>query len=307
MQINVEKENIGIRIDQYLCKINSDFSRTLVKKMIEEEKILVNGILKKGSYKLKIGDIIEVEEIETQKFQIKAENIPVKIIYEDNDILVIDKPKGLVVHPGNGNKSGTLVNSLMYTHKNSLSGINGVLRPGIVHRIDKNTSGIIVVAKTDIAHRKLTKDFKTHNITREYIALVQGIVEKDKLKISLPIGRDNASRIKMAVTKINSKEAITYITVLKRYYKPNYTLVTAKLETGRTHQIRVHMSYIGHPLLGDEVYSNNKNEFGIKGQMLHAKVLGFNHPITGKHVEFSSDIPKEFEEVLARLKDKEDK
>lgn len=307
MKINVEKENTGIRIDQYLCKINSDFSRALIKKMIEEGKVFVNGKTNKGSYKLKEGDLIEVNQIEKQELKIEAQDIPVKIIYEDNDILIIDKPKGLVVHPGNGNRNGTLVNSLMYTHKDNLSGINGILRPGIVHRIDKDTSGIIVVAKNDLSQRKLTEDFKVHNINREYIAIVKGIVEKDKLKISLPIGRDNISRIKMKVTRVNSKEAITYVTVLERFYNSNYTLISAKLETGRTHQIRVHMSYIDHPLLGDEVYSNGKNEFGIKGQMLHAKVLGFKHPTTGKYVEFTSEVPEEFSRVLNILRSKEDK
>ena len=195
----------------------------------------------------------------------------------------------------------------MFSHKDNLSQINGVVRPGIVHRIDKDTSGILVVAKTDKAHKTLSESFKKHDINRKYIAIVKGILEKDNLKINLPIGRDNTDRKKMTVTTKNSKEAITYIKVLERFYESNYTLVEATLETGRTHQIRVHMTYVGHPLMGDTTYSNGKNEFGIEGQMLHAKLLGINHPITGKYLEFEIDVPKEFKEVLNSLRKKEDK
>ena len=307
MYIEVNKENVGKRLDQYLCEQTTDLSRTLVKTMIEEEKVLVNGKAKKSSYKIKENDKIETFDIEQKNSEIIAEDIPVDIVYEDDDILIINKEKGVVVHPGNGNKSGTIVNSLLFTHKDNLSPINGVLRPGIVHRIDKDTTGIIVVAKSDNALKRLAEDFKIHNIKREYLGIVRGIVEKDKLKISLPIGRDTNSRIKMAVTKKNSKEAITNITVLQRFYNSNCTLISAVLETGRTHQIRVHMAYIGHPLLGDEVYSNGKNEFGIKGQLLHAKLLGFNHPITKEYVEYIADVPDEFKKVLNILKSRENK
>ena len=210
-----------------------------------------------------------------------------------------------MVHPGNGNFEDTIVNALMFSHKDKLSGINGVIRPGIVHRIDKDTTGIIVVAKNDNAHKCLAEQFKEHSITRKYIALVDGIIDKDKLRINLPIGRDEKNRIKMAVTTKNSKEAITNITVLKRYIKSGYTLVEAKLETGRTHQIRVHMSYIGHPLVGDNVYGKSNNEFGVQGQLLHAKVLGFVHPTTGKYMEFETNLHEDFKAVLDMLEKRE--
>ena len=211
----------------------------------------------------------------------------------------------MVVHPANGNYTGTMVNSLMESHKDKLSSINGVVRPGIVHRIDKDTSGILVVAKNDNAHKILSDQFKVHSITRKYVALVKGIIKEDEMTINLPIGRNHKDRKKMAVTYKNSKEAITHIRVLKRYYNSNLTLVEAVLETGRTHQIRVHMSYKNHPLLGDDVYGKKDNTYKIQGQMLHAKVLGFVHPTTGKYIEFESDLPDEFKELLVKLENKE--
>ena len=307
MEYIIEKddENIGERIDKYLPLVNEEFTRAFVQKLIDEKSITVNGAFVKASYKIKESDVIWVEDTEIKAVDILPEKMDIDIVYEDDDIIIINKPKGMVVHPGNGNYSGTLVNGLMYTHKDKLSRINGVIRPGIVHRIDKDTSGIIVVAKNDKAHKKLSEAFKVHDITRKYIAIVKGIIEKDNIKIDLPIGRDETDRIKMAVTPKNSREAITYIKVLERFRKSGYTLVEATLETGRTHQIRVHMSYIGHPLMGDEVYSKGNNEFGVKGQMLHAKVLGFTHPITGKYVEFENEDPKEFKKVLKDLREKE--
>lgn len=305
--IITDEQYIGMRIDQYINNIDENITRNYAQKLIEEQNILLNGEKTKSSYKLKSNDEVEIMDIDIVDAEILPENIPLDIIYEDQDIIIVNKEKGMVVHPGNGNTSGTLVNALMFSHKDNLSQINGVVRPGIVHRIDKDTSGILVVAKTDKAHKILSESFKRHDINRKYIALVKGIVEKDNLKINLPIGRDNTDRKKMAVTTKNSKEAITYIKVLERFYASNYTLIEATLETGRTHQIRVHMTYVGHPLMGDTTYSNGKNEFGIEGQMLHAKLLGINHPITGKYMEFEVDVPKEFKEVLNSLRKKEDK
>ena len=298
----LEDEFVGIRIDKYLNEINEDYTRSFVQKMIEEGNVTVNGKTVKASYKLKKNDVIDIEEIENTELEVEAEDIPLDIVYEDEDLIIVNKAKGMVVHPGNGNYTGTLVNALLFTHKDRLSAINGVVRPGIVHRIDKDTSGIIVVAKNDKAHKMLSSAFKVHDITRKYIAVVKGIVEKDNIKIDLPIGRSTTDRIKMAVTEKNSREAITHIKVLKRFYESGYTLVEAKLETGRTHQIRVHMSYIGHPLLGDDTYGPAKNEFGISGQVLHAKTLGFNHPTTGKYIEFEQEEPEEFKEILNKLK-----
>lgn len=299
-----QEEKSG-RIDSTLVK-KLDISRGMAQKLIENGKVLVNGAIVKPSYNLKIGDEVEVENIEMDVSSIKPKDIKLDIIYEDDDIIIIDKEKDTVVHPGNGNYEDTIVNALMFSHKGQLSGINGVIRPGIVHRIDKDTTGVIVVAKNDNAHRCLAEQFKEHSMTRRYVALVDGIIEKDKLRINLPIGRDEKNRIKMAVTTKNSKEAITNITVLKRYTKSGYTLVEAKLETGRTHQIRVHMSYIGHPLVGDNVYGKLNNEFGISGQLLHAKILGFIHPTTKNYVEFETDLHKDFKEVLNILEKREE-
>lgn len=298
-----QEEESG-RIDSTLVD-KLGISRAMVQKLIENGKVLVNGARVKPSYNLKIGDEVEVGELEVTNSQIKPKDISLNIIYEDDDVILIDKDKDTVVHPGNGNFEDTIVNALMFSHKDKLSGINGVIRPGIVHRIDKDTTGIIVVAKNDNAHKCLAEQFKEHSITRKYIALVDGIIDKDKLRINLPIGRDEKNRIKMAVTTKNSKEAITNITVLKRYIKSGYTLVEAKLETGRTHQIRVHMSYIGHPLVGDNVYGKSNNEFGVQGQLLHAKVLGFVHPTTGKYMEFETNLHEDFKAVLDMLEKRE--
>ncbi len=305
MEYIIDEIYVGQRIDKVLSDLNHEYTRSFVQKMLEDGNITVNGNMAKPSYKVKMGDEIFVEELETTEIDVLPEDIKLDIVYEDNDVIVVNKSKGMVVHPGNGNYTGTLVNALMFSHKDELSAINGVIRPGIVHRIDKDTSGILVVAKNDKAHKILADDFKVHNITRKYIAIVKGIVERDNIKIDLPIGRAENDRIKMAVTEKNSRNAVTYIKVLERFYKSNYTLVEATLETGRTHQIRVHMSYIGHPLLGDEVYSKGKNEFGISGQMLHAKALGFNHPIKKEYMEFTKDEPNEFKDVLETLRNKE--
>jgi len=302
----IVEENDNIRIDQYLNMQDKELTRSFIQKLISNGDIKVNGKNNiKCSYKVKEGDIIEINDIEIKEADILPEDIPLEIVYEDEDIAIVNKPKGMVVHPGNGNYSGTMVNSLMYSHKDKLSNINGVIRPGIVHRIDKDTSGLLVVAKNDKAHKILSDKFKIHDITREYICVVKGIIQKENITIKLPIGRSQNDRKKMVVTNKNAKEAITHIKVLERFKKSNYTLVSAKLETGRTHQIRVHMSYIGHPILGDTTYSKGKNEFNIEGQMLHAKVLGFSHPITNKYMEWSINPPKEFGAVVSILRERE--
>ena len=305
MEFIIDSENAKKRLDIYLSENIKDRTRSYIKTLIVSGNVLVNGKKEKSGYKLKNKDEIVVTIPKDELLDIKEENIPLNIIYEDDDIIIINKEKGMVVHPANGNYTGTVVNSLMYSHKNNLSSINGIVRPGIVHRIDKDTSGIIVVAKNDNAHKKLSSQFKEHSITRKYIAIVKGIVKKDTMDIDLPIGRSEKDRKKMAVTNKNSKNAVTHIKVLKRFYNSNLTLVEATLETGRTHQIRVHMAYMGYPLLGDSVYGKKDSKFKINGQVLHAKTLGFIHPTTNKYVEFDSNLPKYFEDLIEILEKKE--
>ncbi len=305
MEFIIDSENAKKRLDIYLSENIKDRTRSYIKTLIVSGNVLVNGKKEKSGYKLKNKDKIVVTIPKDELLDIKEENIPLNIIFEDDDIIIINKEKGMVVHPANGNYTGTVVNSLMYSHKNNLSSINGIVRPGIVHRIDKDTSGIIVVAKNDNAHKKLSSQFKEHSITRKYIAIVKGIVKKDTMDIDLPIGRSEKDRKKMAVTNKNSKNAVTHIKVLKRFYNSNLTLVEATLETGRTHQIRVHMAYMGYPLLGDSVYGKKDSKFKINGQVLHAKTLGFIHPTTNKYVEFDSNLPKYFEDLIEILEKKE--
>ena len=305
MNYIVEKEDIGKRLDIYLSEKNEDITRSYIKNLVDDEKILVNGKSVKSGYKVKNGDSIDVEIVEKVPENIVAEDIPLDIVYEDEDIIIINKAKGMVVHPANGNYTGTVVNSLMHSHEGKLSSINGVVRPGIVHRIDKDTSGIIVVAKNDNAHKKLSDQFKIHSISRKYVALVKGIIKEDELTINKPIGRSTKDRKKMAVTDKNSRSAVTHITVLKRFYVSNVTLVEARLETGRTHQIRVHMASLHHPLVGDEVYGKKDPKFKVEGQTLHAKYLGFIHPTTNEFVEFDSKLPDYFENILKTLENKE--
>ena len=294
MIINVKEAEIGNRIDSYLAE-NTEFSRAHIQKMIENQKILVNGKKTKVSYKIQKDDKIEVEKEITTEISLKAQDIPIDILYEDNDIIVVNKPKGMVVHPANGNLDGTLVNAVMAICKDSLSGIGGEIRPGIVHRLDKDTSGVIVVAKNDKAHINMSEQIKNHEVEKTYIALVKGFVKEEEATINMPIGRSTKDRKKMAVNK-NGKNAVTHFKVLKRF--KNYTLLEVKIETGRTHQIRVHLSEIGYPVVGDTVYSNGKNEWGIKGQCLHAKSLKFKHPITGKEMFIEAPLPKYFENIL---------
>ena len=305
MNYIIEKEDASKRLDVFLSEKIEDATRSYIKTLIDDGKITVNLAKVKAGYKLKIGDSIDVEIVEKKLENIVAEDIPLDIVYEDDDIIIVNKPKGMVVHPANGNYTGTMVNSLMNSHKDNLSSINGVIRPGIVHRIDKDTSGILVVAKNDYAHKKLSEQFKVHSIKRKYIALVKGIIKEDKLTIDRPIGRSIKDRKKMAVTEKNSRRAITHISVLKRFYSSNVTLIEAELETGRTHQIRVHMAYLHHPLVGDEVYGKKDSKFKVNGQMLHAKYLGFIHPTSGKFVEFDSPLPEYFSSILMSLENRE--
>lgn len=285
----------NIRLDSYIVTEDKEISRAMVQRLLEEGNILVNGQIKKNSYKVKDGDNIEINIPEVKETRIEAQDIPIEIVYEDSDIIVVNKPKGLVVHPANGNPDGTLVNAVMNICKESLSGIGGEKRPGIVHRLDKDTSGLLIVAKNDKAHINMSEQIKDRKVNKKYIALVKGIIKEDEATINMPIARSKKDRKKMAVDK-NGKEAVTHFKVIKRYDK--YTLLEIKIDTGRTHQIRVHMSEIGHPVVGDEVYSNGKNEFGVKGQMLHAKSLDFTHPITGVQMHLEADIPDYFKEIL---------
>lgn len=299
-RIVVDTDNV--RLDAFISGKNDKMSRTMVQRLIEDGEVLVNGNKKKLSYKVKIGDVIEINIPEAKETDIKAQNIPLKIVYEDNDIIVVNKPKGMVVHPANGNPDGTLVNAVMALCKGSLSGIGGEIRPGIVHRLDKDTSGLIIVAKNDLAHINMSKQIKDRQVKKIYIALVKGNISEDEATINMPIGRSTKDRKKMAVRK-DGKEALTHFKVLKRYEK--YTLLEIKIDTGRTHQIRVHMAEIGHPVVGDIVYSNGKNEFGIEGQMLHARSLDFRHPITGKQMHLEAELPQYFKDVLKKLDGRE--
>lgn len=284
-----------IRIDKYLMQELS-YSRSKIQRMIESNEILVNNNPVKNSYVLHINDEITINEEYTEEIEITPENIPLDIYYEDDYLLVVNKPSGMVVHPAAGNQEKTLVNALMYHCNNNLSSINGNVRPGIVHRIDKDTSGLLLVAKTDEAHVDLANQIAEKTVTRKYIALVQGVINEDTATIDAPIGRDPNNRKKMAVTDINAKDAITHLRVLARYSKT--TLIECNLETGRTHQIRVHLNYIGHPIVNDPVYGYKKLDNPEFGQMLHASVIGFIHPITKKYLEFTSKPPKEFDEIL---------
>ena len=294
---NIVNES-GKRLDAYVSSQNEELTRTTAQRLIEQGNILVNGKKQKVSYKVSIGDVITIEEEKAEEIELKAQDIPVEIVYEDNDIIVVNKPKGLVVHPANGNPDGTLVNAIMAICKDSLSGIGGEIRPGIVHRLDKDTSGLLIVAKNDKAHVNMSEQIKNHEVKKTYIALVRGIVKENEATIDMPIGRSNSDRKKMAVNK-NGKNAVTHIKVLKRYDK--YTLLEINIETGRTHQIRVHLAHIGYPIIGDYTYSNGKNEFGVVGQCLHAKELEFKHPITEKEMKLEAELPLYFEEILNKI------
>ena len=298
----INEETKNMRLDKALTILNNDLSRSMIQKLLEQGKIKINNKVEKPSYKTKLEDKIQIEKIIPKEIELKVQDIPLDIIYEDNDIIVVNKPKGMVVHPANGNPDGTLVNAIMAICKDSLSGIGGEIRPGIVHRLDKDTSGVIIVAKNDRAHINLSEQIKNREITKKYIALVRGVVKENSATIDMPIGRSNKDRKKMAVKK-DGKTAVTHFNVIKRYN--GYTLLDIKIDTGRTHQIRVHLAEIGYPIVGDEVYSNGKNPFNVKGQMLHAKSLEFKHPITGKVLKLEAPLPEYFQKILNKLeKDK---
>lgn len=298
----IGEENVNCRIDKVIPILNDNITRMVTQKLLEEEKILVNGRKIKASYKVKLNDEITLEIPEVKETKILPEKIDLDVLYEDEYIIVVNKEKGMVVHPANGNYTGTLVNALMYRCKETLSGIGGEKRPGIVHRLDKDTSGTLIVAKCDKAHLNISNQIKNHEVKKTYIALVKGIVKDDEATIDMPIGRSKKDRKKMDIDK-NGKNAITHFKVLKRYQ--GYTLLEINIETGRTHQIRVHLSNIGYPIVGDMVYSNGKNEFNVQGQMLHAKSIEFVHPITLKKMKVEAPLPTYFNEVLEELKNRE--
>jgi 23S rRNA pseudouridine1911/1915/1917 synthase len=288
------------RLDAWLAGKLEKYSRTYVKKLIDEGRVLVNGKAVKSNYKLKENETIDVNVPDPELLDVKAESIDLNVVYEDDHLIVINKPKGMVVHPAAGNFSGTLVNALMDYCGDSLSDINGVIRPGIVHRIDKDTSGLLVVAKDNTAHEKLSAMLKDHDITRVYIAVVEGIIREDSGKIDAPVGRHPVDRKKMAVNIKVCRRAVTYFKVLERFHDATY--VELRLETGRTHQIRVHMSYIGFPILGDEVYGRKKQKFELHGQVLHARTLGFVHPVKNEYMEFDTGVPEYFSRLLEELR-----
>ena len=294
-KISIEEQ--GIRIDKIISNIE-DLSRTAIQRMIEEGNILVNGEKVKTSYKVVEGDLISIQDEELQETDLVPQDIPLNIIYEDDDILIINKEKGMVVHPGAGNPDGTLVNAIMAKCKDSLSGIGGKIRPGVVHRIDKDTSGLVIIAKNDKTHIDISEQIKNREVEKIYLALVRGNIKENEAVINMPIGRSSKDRKKMAVDK-KGKEAITEFKVLERYN--GFTYVEVKIKTGRTHQIRVHMAEIGYPIVGDEVYSNGRNPFDVKGQMLHAARLGFIHPTTKEKVIFEAPLPEYFQEILKLL------
>lgn len=294
----INSELVGIRLDKAIAMKEIDLSRVAIQRLLDEEKILVNGKKAKSAYKIQNGDEITIFAEEPKEIKLEAEEIPLDIIYEDDDILVVNKQKGLVVHPGNGNPNGTLVNAVMAHCKDSLSGIGGEIRPGIVHRIDKDTSGLLIIAKNDKAHINMSEQIKNHQVKKTYIALVRGHMKENKATIDMPIARSDKERTKMAVSK-RGKRAVTHVTVLEKFEK--FTLLEVIIETGRTHQIRVHLAEIGYPIVGDFVYSNGKNPFGVEGQMLHSSRLEFKHPITGQEIKLEAPLPQYFKNILIKL------
>lgn len=296
----VEKEHAGIRIDRYLSDNLEEISRSYLQKLLKEKHITVNEKEIKANYKVQEGDTISVSVPEPEEPDILPEEIPLDILYEDDSLMVVNKPKNMVVHPSAGHLSGTLVNAVLFHCKGNLSGINGIMRPGIVHRIDKDTTGALLICKTDTCHRILAEQLKVHSITRKYRAVVQGNLKDDEGTIEGPIGRHTTDRKKMAINYKNGKEAITHYRVLERF--GNATYIECQLETGRTHQIRVHMASIGHPLLGDTTYGSSKNLYHLQGQALHAMVLGFLHPVTNTYMEFTAPLPEYFLKLLEKLR-----
>jgi 23S rRNA pseudouridine1911/1915/1917 synthase len=300
-EVIVKENDQKKRIDVFLSEQVKE-SRVTIKRWIEEGKITVNQKRVKPSYLVTEQDNIQIEQEKPKEVEIKPQNIPISILYEDKDILVVNKPKGMVVHPANGNPDGTLVNAVMAICHDSLSGIGGEIRPGIVHRLDKDTSGVIVVAKNDKAHINLSEQIKNHEVEKVYWALVRGIVKENEATISMPMGRSTKDRKKMAVDR-KGKEAITHFRVLERYPEHQCTLLEIKIETGRTHQIRVHLSEIGYPVIGDTVYSNGKNEWNIEGQCLHAKSLSFTHPISGQKMKIEAPLPEYLANLIKQIRE----
>ncbi len=295
----IDETVVGLRLDKAITVLCEDLSRNAVQQLIDEENILVNGTVVNKKYTVKKNDVVTVSLPEPKELSIEAENIPLDIVYEDEHLLVVNKPKGMVVHPAAGNYNGTLVNALLYHCGDSLSGINGVIRPGIVHRIDKDTSGLLIVAKNDTAHKGLAEQIKDHSFTREYKTVVVGNVKDNEGTIDAPIGRHPKDRKKQAVTDKNSRNAVSHFEVLERFN--GFTFLKVRLETGRTHQIRVHMAYRGTPVAGDVVYGNPKKTYGLQGQCLHAATIGFIHPITKEYLEFTSDLPPYFTDFIRRI------
>ncbi|MCI4126007.1 RluA family pseudouridine synthase [Bacillus haynesii] len=298
--MTVHEEHKGERIDKYLTAVEADWSRTQVQQWIKEDRVLVNGNAVKANYKVQEGDAVSVHVPEPEPLDVTAEPMDLDIYYEDQDVLVVNKPRGMVVHPAPGHLTGTLVNGLM-AHCDDLSGINGVMRPGIVHRIDKDTSGLLMVAKNDMAHESLVNQLVNKTVTRKYTALVHGVIPHDHGTIEAPIGRDKKDRQSMTVTRENGKHAVTHFEVTERF--DDFTVVECQLETGRTHQIRVHMKYIGFPLAGDPKYGPKKT-VDFNGQVLHAGVLGFDHPRTGEYVEFEAPLPDDMKNLLDKIRNK---
>jgi len=288
------------RCDVYIAENTPSLSRSFLKKLFDSGEILVNGKSVRASYKLKEGDEITFSIPETKPLDVVAQDIPLDIVYEDDCVLVINKKRGMVVHPAAGNEDGTLVNALMHHCGDKLSGINGVMRPGIVHRIDKDTTGLLAVAKNDLAHQSLTDQLSDRSLSRTYYAIVHGNIKEDTFTVDAPIARDPSDRKKMAIAKKDGRDAVTHITVLERFGK--YTFIRCKLQTGRTHQIRVHTKYIMHPILGDKTYGLKKEEFSLAGQLLHAGEIGFIHPKTGEKVSFSAPLPDDFQETLEKIR-----
>ncbi len=295
----VEDIDAGKRLDVYLCEKSNKYSRSFIKKAIDEGSVFIAGKKAKASYKLNAKDSVTLNIKEPQEMQTIAQDIKLDIIYEDDDIILINKQHGMVVHPAAGNYNNTLVNALLYHCKGTLSGIGGVVRPGIIHRIDKDTSGIIIAAKNDYAHNHLAQQFKVHSISRNYYAILHGVIDEEKIVIKAPIGRDAAERKKMAVTDKNSKYAETLFTVINRYKE--YTFIDAALKTGRTHQIRVHAQYISHPVVGDKIYGYKKKNPELTGQLLHAYKLGFIHPRTNEYMEFLTPVPERFNKFISNI------
>lgn len=299
IEFRIEEALAGERIDKFLSDSLPDVSRSYIQKLIKDGQVTVNQKQVKSNYKLNAGDLLSMEEPELQEPDIEAEDIALDILYEDSDLLIINKPKGMVVHPSAGHYSGTLVNALMHYCKDDLSGINGVLRPGIVHRIDMDTTGSLIVCKNDFTHNHIAEQLKVHSIIRVYHAIVHGVLKEDEGTINAPIGRHSIDRKKMSINHKNGKEAVTHYKVLKRF--KNFTYIECRLETGRTHQIRVHMSSISHPLLGDAVYGPAKSPYKLQGQTLHAKTIGITHPRTGEYFEIDSPLPEYFTDLLKKL------